>query len=70
LRTFGYFRRDEDGTNNVKHGEVHSLIQAGERLKEVGELKDAINSTLAGIERIEKRLSIIEGMKGFGDGNR
>lgn len=57
---FGYYKRDEDGTNYVKHGEVHSLIQAGERLREVGELKSAIVSILGGIERIEDRLTEIE----------
>lgn len=64
---FGYYKRDEDGTNYVKHGEVHSLIQAGERLREVGELKSAIVSVLGGIERIENRLSEIEGVKAHAD---
>ena len=57
---FGYYKRTEIESTHVKHAEVHALIQAGQRLQQIGDLKTSIDQVIIQLASIEKTLQILK----------
>lgn len=57
---FGYYRRGMEGVDNVRHAEIHALLQTGEQLKEVAALKESISQVSIDLADLRRALQLPE----------